>query len=111
MTTKIYVASSWRNQYQPEVVKRFRAEGFAVYDFRNPAPDDHGFHWSEIDPAWKDWSPEKYRDALRHPVAVDGFTKGVLVATQAERNRLAIRNRSGSHQRPLDCRSLGVLSN
>jgi hypothetical protein len=75
MTTKIYVASSWRNQYQPEVVKRLRAEGFAVYDFRNPAPGDHGFHWSEIDPAWKDWSPEKYRDALRHPVAVDGFNK------------------------------------
>jgi hypothetical protein len=75
MTIKIYVASSWRNQWQPQVVARLKAEGFAVYDFRNPAPDDHGFHWSEIDPAWKYWLPEKFLAALDHPVAIDGFTK------------------------------------
>lgn len=32
----IYVASSWRNPYYPEVVNRLKAEGHDVYDFRNP---------------------------------------------------------------------------
>lgn len=32
----IYVASIWRNLYYPEVMKRLRAEGHQVYDFRNP---------------------------------------------------------------------------
>ena len=30
---KIYVASSWRNQYFPEVVKKLREYGHEVYDF------------------------------------------------------------------------------
>ena len=33
---RVYVASSWRNQYFPEVVKRLREAGHEVYDFRNP---------------------------------------------------------------------------
>ena len=32
----IYVASSWRNPYSEDVVRRLRQEGFPVYDFRNP---------------------------------------------------------------------------
>ena len=80
MTTKIYVASSWRNQYQPEVVRRLRAEGFAVhnvYEGGKPVPDDHNFDWARVGcPPEKTFpSPEKYRDALRHPIAVDGFNK------------------------------------
>jgi hypothetical protein len=70
---KIYVASSWRNPRQPEVVARLRAEGHEVYDFRNPKEGDKGFHWSEIDPDWQTWTPAKYRDALHHPLAERGF--------------------------------------
>ena len=33
---RIYVASSWRNKYFPEVVECLRAEGHEVFDFRNP---------------------------------------------------------------------------
>ena len=33
---RIYVASSWRNKYQPEVVAALRKAGHEVYDFRNP---------------------------------------------------------------------------
>jgi len=69
----IYVASSWRNKRQPEVVDRLRKEGFTVYDFRQPMPGDQGFHWSDIDPAWKSWTPAQFRDALKHPVACAGF--------------------------------------
>jgi hypothetical protein len=70
---RIYVASSWRNERQPVVVQSLREAGFNVYDFRNPAPGDHGFHWSEIDPEWQKWSPEKYRECLDHPIAEAGF--------------------------------------
>jgi nucleoside 2-deoxyribosyltransferase len=66
---KIYVASSWRNVTQPGVVHILRRCGHVVYDFRNPAPGDRGFAWSEIDPDWQTWSPEKYREALQHPIA------------------------------------------
>jgi len=70
---KIYVASSWRNQWQPGVVKLLRSLGHEVYNFREPEPGVTGFSWSEIDPDWKDWKPEVYRKALDHPVSQDGF--------------------------------------
>ena len=69
----VYVASSWRNERQPEVVRELRYRGYGVYDFRNPRPDDNGFHWSEIDPGWHYWTPEAYRKALSHPLAEAGF--------------------------------------
>ena len=70
---KIYVASSWRNQYQQDIVKFLRECGFEVYDFKNPKEGDNGFHWSEIDENWKEWTPEKYREAIDHPIAQNGF--------------------------------------
>ena len=73
---KIYVASSWRNQRQPHVVETLRRAGHQVYDFRNPRNEDAdtGFHWTEVDGGWKSWTPEKFRAALRHPIAQKGFT-------------------------------------
>ncbi|MHB1000496.1 MAG: hypothetical protein ACYC27_14750, partial [Armatimonadota bacterium] len=70
---KIYVASSWRNDQQAEVVARLRSEGHEVYDFKNPAPGNTGFHWSEIDPEWKSWSKAEYCKALYHPIAERRF--------------------------------------
>jgi len=45
---KIYVASSWRNKYQPEVVAALRKAGHEVYDFRNPDDNPGGFHWADV---------------------------------------------------------------
>lgn len=70
---RIYVASSWRNEAQPLVVRRLRSEGHEVYDFRHPHDGDNGFHWSEIDPDWESWTPEQYRESLDHPLANGGF--------------------------------------
>jgi hypothetical protein len=72
---KIYVASSWRNERQPEVVARLRDAGHEVYDFKNPEPGNHGFHWSEIDPNWKNWDMKTYKDCLYHPIAEKGFNR------------------------------------
>lgn len=70
---KIYLASSWRNEGQGLMVRMLRNEGHQVYDFKNPAPGNNGFHWSEIGAGWKAWTPEEYRAALAHPVAEHGF--------------------------------------
>ncbi len=70
---RIYVASSWRNEYQPHVVQTLRQAGFDVYDFRNPREGDNGFSWREIDADWQDWTPAQHRKALSHPVARAGF--------------------------------------
>lgn len=72
---KVYVASSWRNPHQQDVVATLREAGHEVYDFRHPAPGNEGFHWSEIDPAWQQWQPWDFRDALQHPIAREGFRR------------------------------------
>ena len=69
----IYVASSWRNVRQPEVVQALRDMGHDVYDFRNPVAGDNGFHWSEIDPNWQSWTPREFSAALNHPIARSRF--------------------------------------
>lgn len=72
---KIYVASSWRNDHQQTVVKALRNVGHDVYDFKHPTQGDAGFHWSEIDPNWANWTTQQYRDALRHKYASFGFNR------------------------------------
>jgi hypothetical protein len=69
----IYVASSWRNEYYPEVVAKLREAGHDVYDFRNPPSGDSGFKWGNVDPRYMEWTPEEYRDHLMHPKAVKQF--------------------------------------
>ncbi len=72
--SRVYVASSWRNPDQQLVVKLLRELGHEVYDFRNPAPGNSGFSWSEIDPNWQNWTPWAYREALKHPIAERGYS-------------------------------------
>src|SRR5437667_8345730 len=70
---RVYVASSWRNERQPEVVAALRAADYEVYDFRHSGYHDTGFHWSEIDSHWKEWTPEQFRASLIHPIAQRGY--------------------------------------
>jgi hypothetical protein len=70
MKRRIYLASSWRNEYYPTVLGHLRALGHEVYDFRDPAAH---FQWSEIDPDWQSWTVAQYRKALNHPLARRGF--------------------------------------
>jgi hypothetical protein len=71
---KIYVASSWRNPIQQDIVRALRDAGHHVYDFRNPAPGNTGFAWSAIDREWLTWDPAQFASLLKtHPVAAAGF--------------------------------------
>ncbi len=78
----IYVASSWKNEKQGEVVQFLRSHGHRVYDFKDSG-DGYGdstngpgaFSWSEIDPNWRNWSLEQYINVLNHPIAERGFQR------------------------------------
>ena len=70
---RIYVASSWRNKYYPEVVEALRTAGHEVYDFRNPPHGGAGFHWTDIEENAPNWTFEEYAEGLRHPNAERQF--------------------------------------
>jgi hypothetical protein len=73
-TSPIYVASSWRNPHYDSVLASIRAGGFECYDFKNPQPGDHGFHWSDVGgPDWRQADGAEFKAMLRHPIAAAGF--------------------------------------
>jgi len=81
---RIYVASSWRNQFQQDVVKFLREDGHQVYDFKGDGDGwgesgggPGGFSWSEVDPEWQSWTDDipRYLAGLNHPRAVEGFRR------------------------------------
>lgn len=88
----IYVASSWRNKFQPEVVQKLRALGHRVYDFRgggdgwDPADGEGGFAWSEVDPDWQTWPADvkRYLKGLDHPRAVEGYRRDMNALRKAD---------------------------
>ena len=70
---KIYLASSWRNPYQPSVLKALRDAGHEVYDFRNPPHGEGGFKWENVDEHWEEWTNKDYVRSLHHLAAEVGF--------------------------------------
>ena len=81
---RVYVASSWRNQYFPEVVNRLREAGHEVYDFRNPPHGGAGFHWTDIDPNAPAWTYAQYAEGLHHPLAERQFQADIDALTWAD---------------------------
>jgi hypothetical protein len=75
----IYVASSWRNEYHPRVVRDLREIGHEVYDFRAA-----GFHWSEIDTCYQGWTADEYIKALDHPLAQQGYQNDLEAMHRAD---------------------------
>lgn len=72
---RIYVASSWRNGFQPEAVSVLRALGHEVYDFRNP-PNKSGFGWEQVNPRHDRGAPvtaDEQGWMTSHPTAVAGY--------------------------------------
>lgn len=93
---KLYVASSWRNPRQPEIVEALRAAGHEAYDFRNP-PSGSGFSWSQIDPAWASWSVSAYARALEHEIAQAGFDSDFNAMKWADAGVLVLGSGRSAH--------------
>jgi hypothetical protein len=90
---KIYVASSWRSGFQPQVVDLLRRLGHEVYDFRGEgdgwgAGGDGagGFAWSEVDLNWLTWPEDipRYIQGLNHPRAIEGFDRDMNALRRAD---------------------------
>ena len=89
--TKVYVASSWKNNLQPYIVdtlKGLEFMGVEVYDFRNPCKGNHGFSSTQgLEMNYEsneDWSFEDYRKSLDHPLCEEGFKLDFEAVTESE---------------------------
>ena len=70
---KIYVASSWRNPYQPVVVDSLRKAGHEIFDFQTPWMGYEAFQWSCISPDWQNGELDEYQEGLCHPISKEKF--------------------------------------
>lgn len=75
--SKIYVASSWRNEYYPRVISALMQAGHEVWDWRNPPTGSGGFKWQDVGmPDYKHGdrvSYIDYIDMIEQPRAIEGF--------------------------------------
>ena len=81
--TSIYLASSWRNRFQPRVVEILRDEGYEVYDFKNP-PTRSGFAWEQTCKDWASWDLKGFLRSLEHPIAEAGFNSDFNAMQKAD---------------------------
>ena len=93
---RIYIAASWRNPYQPDIVKKLRRWGHAVYDCRNP-PEKSDFRWSDVDTDWRVWSPESFREALGHWLPERGYRSDLEAMHWADAFVLLLPSGRSSH--------------
>ncbi len=74
MKHTIYVASSWRNMHQVQLVGMLNLHDFEVYDFKSPY-GEMGFQWSNVDKLWKEWTMPEFKRALYSVEAQFGFNR------------------------------------
>ena len=96
----LYIASSWRNTFYPEVVAALREAGYEVYDFRNPPTGDPGFHWTDVDPNYMEWSPTEYQANLSHPLAERQFKNDIDAMTACDACVLVLPCGRSAHTEP-----------
>lgn len=77
----VYVASSWRNLHQPDVVGLLQELGYDVYDFRN---NGEMFHWRELDKWWKFWDLAACEHHLARTVPTRAFEADFTALQQAD---------------------------
>lgn len=77
----IYVASSWRNNHQPELINTLTRAGHKCYDFRH-----EGFSWKQVNPTWEtdDCNFFNYVNMLQHPRAQQGFDRDFNAMKRAD---------------------------
>lgn len=102
---KIYVATSWRNVYQPLVVDLLRSHGHQVYDFRNPSVGYEnptgaisGFRWEIVDSDWEHWDVNRYRYWLYCDSSIEkGFQSDWLAMKWADTCVLVLPSGKSAH--------------
>lgn len=80
---RIYVASSWKNDYQPRFVQELRKRGHKVYDFRNPMGRKDSDVWESVTPRFGNF--EQYKRISE--VSADDFSLMLDAPAALERFR------------------------
>jgi hypothetical protein len=94
--SRIYLASSWRNPLQPEIVDTLRRLGHEVYDFRNP-PHSTGFRWQDIGLEPQHTAHEYRHALLTHPRAAQGFMSDFAAMRWADTGVLLLPSGRSAH--------------
>lgn len=95
---RIYVASSWRNPYQRDVVDVLRMKNHQVYDYRNPCAGNTGFSWSKCAATEPEkWDMTEFRMVLAHPAAVTGFALDFAHMNWADMGVLVLPSGNDAH--------------
>lgn len=71
--SKIYVASSWDNQYHDTIVNVLMALGHDVFDYRRPTTNKKGFNWNQSMDA-KTLTVDEYIKSLNSPKSSKAYT-------------------------------------
>lgn len=95
--SKIYVASSWRNDIQPVVVECLRGLGHEVYDFKNPREGDNGFAWADVSLKADGCNFTQYREGIDHPIAQAGYASDFDAMTLADTCVLVLPSGRSAH--------------
>jgi len=105
---QLYIASSWRNRFQPALVTTIRNMGaLDVYDYREPSRGGRGFHWSDIDPDYEAWGGDEFVGALDHPIARDGFNVDMNALRACDACLLVLPSGRSAHLELGFCRGAG----
>ncbi len=75
MKRKIYLISSWRNTIHDAVFETLIKAGHEVYDFKK-----NGFHWSNVDITWQDWTTSGMRWNLFNSSIIEKHYKAAITA-------------------------------
>lgn len=89
----LYIASSWRNEYQQFAVGACIAAGIDCYDFK----DSEGFHWKEVGLNHESHTFEDYQEAVKHPRAKQGFDRDFAALQKAEACLLILPSNRSAH--------------
>jgi hypothetical protein len=91
---KVYVASSWRNQYHNKVVQDIRTLGHSVYDYR-----EKGFGWSQIYtlPGDGKLPLKELTDLLNHPLSKIAFSNDSIGIHDSDVAVLVLDSGKSSH--------------
>jgi hypothetical protein len=79
---RIYVASSWRNQYYEDAIFQLQQAGHDIWNWRKPPTGGNGFSWRQVgNPDYQHGDKVSHRDMLKmltHPIAQSGFASDLM---------------------------------
>lgn len=70
---RIYISSSWKNEFQQSMVQLLREQNHKVYDFQHPHGRTDKNVWSDLGVSNDNMTNEQFAEAITHQTAVTRF--------------------------------------